>query len=58
MKCSLCDKVALYQASKKGFCRDHRAEACVATLKDCAKKASINGVESYRKDGGYGWKRE
>ena len=31
---SLCDKVALYVAGKKGFCGTHKAEAYAQTAKD------------------------
>lgn len=27
MTCALCEKVALYRAGEKGYCKDHRAEA-------------------------------
>ena len=30
MKCSLCDSLALRMVGRKGFCRDHKAEAWAA----------------------------
>lgn len=56
MTCSLCDRVALYQVRKKGYCARHRDEAYADAQR--LSKAVIAHQEAYvgahRRIGGVG----
>lgn len=50
MKCSYCDKTALYKVEARGYCGDHRAEAVKATQKYANQRRAENSIQKYRWD--------